>query len=53
MAWDGATLRPEWGNTTAEFADIELYDHAGDYGADFDKAPAKVTTWTRTSETSL
>ena len=42
VAWDGATLRPEWGNTTAEFADIELYDHAGDFGADFDKATAKV-----------
>ena len=42
VAWDGVALRPKWGNTTAEFAATELYDHADDFGADFDKATAKV-----------
>jgi hypothetical protein len=41
IKWDTATLRPLW-NSTAEFNGLELYDHAGDFGASMDAATDKV-----------
>ena len=41
ISWDTTALRPLW-NSTAQFNGIELYDHAGDYGASMDAATDKV-----------
>ena len=41
IKWEPRSLRPLW-NSSAPFNAIELYDHAGDFGASMDAATDKV-----------
>ena len=42
IKWEPRTLRPLWNSSSAPFNAIELYDHAGDFGASMDVATDKV-----------
>ena len=48
LVWNKTSLRPEWGAVEG----VELYDHTGDFGADFDRSAPTSNLWRGAENTS-